>query len=472
VDKQASGTWANKNRVAVLPFANISADPKDEYFADGMTEEMISALSKIRKLEVIARTSVMQYKGKARNVADIGRELRVGTILEGSVRKDGPRLRITAQLINSQNQAHLWSQEYDRELKSVFAIQSDIAERVAQALRVRLAEAERGRIERPSTQNLEAHNLYLLGRYERNKLTREGSIKSVGYFQQAIEKDPTYARAFAGLSMSYHQLGAWGFIPSSEVIPKAKAAALKALGLDDTLGEALGSLAYMRGWYDRDWAGEERDYKRALALNPNDAITQFTWAVYLLMMGRSDEAIVEMKRARDLDPLSMIVNSGVGFAFYSARQYDRAIEEYRRVLQLDPSFVVVHWWLAFAYAQQKRYDEALAEGRIAAGLEKVAPLRDAYLGYLYGLAGRRDEALRALARLEEAARRQYVSPQWIAYVYMGLGDKDRAIELLQKSVDTERLEAQALFKASPFFDPLRSDPRFHRVLRSMNLESY
>ncbi len=457
-----------RNRIAVLPFANISADPGDEYFADGMTEELISRLSQVRELDVIARTSVMQYKGKGKSVADIGRELNVQTVLEGSVRKAEDKLRITVQLINARDQGHLWSQNYDRELKDVFAIQSDIAQRIARALNVQLGASERRRIEKEGTHSLEAHNAYLLGRHEFNKFTEEGFRRAVSYHEQAIEKDPTYALAYSGLADAYHLLGGWGYVPSSDAIPKAKAAALKALELDSTLGDALATLAYLRAWYDRDPAGAERDFRQALTLSPN-ARTQFLWGLYLEFMGRSEEAIKEIERARDLDPLSMIINANVGMAYYCARRYDRAIDEYRRVLQLEPGFVPARWMLGLAYAQSKRYEEALAEARKAAELEKTGAWRDGTLGYLYAVSGHRDEALHALQRLEEISRQQAGTRFWVAFVYLGLGDRDRAVQLYQAGLE-ERQELQMWLKIQPEYDPLRSDPRFVALWKKLGLE--
>lgn len=462
----AQGT--GRDRIAVLPFANISADPRDEYFADGMTDELISRLSQVRGLDVIARTSVMQYKGKGKSVADIGRELNVQTVLEGSVRKAGDKLRITVQLVNAVDQGHLWSQNYDRELKDVFAIQSDIAQRIAQALNLRLGASELRRIEKEDTLSLEARNAYLLGRYEFNKFTEEGFRRAVAYHEQAIKKDPRYALAYSGLADAYHLLGGWGMDPSSEVIPKAKAAALRALELDPTLGDAQATLAYVRFWYDRDPAGAERDFRRALDLSPN-ARTQFLWGLYVEFMGRPEEAIKEIERARDLDPLSMIINANVGWAHYCARHYDRAIEEYRRVLQLDSSFAPAHWWLALAYARKKMYEEALAEGRKFAELEKAGPARVGVVGYLHAVSGHRDEALRALQRLEEMSRQQYRTQSWIAYVYVGLADTDRAIQALEADLK-DPSENQVVWKVMPEYDPLRSDARFIALLKKLGLE--
>ncbi|MCI0526543.1 MAG: hypothetical protein L0Y56_03700, partial [Nitrospira sp.] len=315
----------NKQRIAVLPFVNLSRDEKDEYFSDGMTEEMISQLSKISSLEVIARTSVMTYKGTSKKIDEIGRELEVGAVLEGSVRKVGNQLRITTQLINTQNQAHLWSEDYDRELKDVFVIQGDIAKRVAEALKVQLLAGEKQQIETKGTKNLEAYNLYLKGLYHWNKLTREDLEKSKAYFEQAIEKDPSYAQAYTGLAFSYKSLGFFGFLPAKEAYPKAKDAVIKALELDNTLAEAYTVLAQTRIESDWDWPGAEQAYKRAIELNPSYALAHEWYGHnYLVQMGRFDEAFVEQKRGLELDPLSLNNNMEMCWLFFYARQYDQA----------------------------------------------------------------------------------------------------------------------------------------------------
>jgi TolB-like protein/class 3 adenylate cyclase len=359
---------SDKHRIAVLPFINMSGDAENEYFSDGMTEEMISQLSKISDLEVIARTSVMTYKGKDKRVEEIGRELRVGTVLESSVRKAADRLRITVQLINTQNQAHLWAQTYDRDLKDVFAIQSDVAQKVAEALKVRLMAGEKRQVEKKGTEDLEAYNLYLKGRYYWNKLTKEGFQKAIEYFEQAIEKDPTYAQAYTGLADSYTLLGFYAYFPPREVISKAKVAAEKALKLDDTLAEAHASLALIRVHYDWDWSGAESALKRALSLNPNDAKTLHTYAWYLLFIGRLKEAIVVDKRVQELDPLSLQRSVGLGWILIYARQYDHAIEQCRKTLEMDPNFWEAHWCLGSTYSLKGMYEGAIAEEQKAIDL--------------------------------------------------------------------------------------------------------
>jgi TolB-like protein/class 3 adenylate cyclase/Tfp pilus assembly protein PilF len=461
-------TNAGRNRVAVLPLTNISADSADEYFADGMTEEIIARLSQIRGLDVIARTSVMQYKGKSKSVADIGRELNVTTVLEGSVRRAADKVRITVQLIDAANQGHLWAENYDRELKDVFAIQSDIAQRVAQALKVQLGAGELGRVEKRGTDSLEAHNLYLLGRHEFNKFTEDGFRRSVPYYEQSIQKDAAYALPYSGLADAHHLLGAWGLVPANESIPKAKAAALKALELDSTLGDALATLAYVRFWYDRDPAGAERDFRQAVLLTPTPR-TQFLFGLYLEFSGRPLDGLKEIERARQLDPLSMIINANVGLAWYAARNYDNAIAEIKRALQIDPGFPPAYWWLALAYAQKKMHGDAVAAVRKAGELVPAGPWREAFLAYILAVAGHRDEALQALARLKSTPAKYNIG-FWLALVNVGLGEHERAIAALEADM-ADRSESQMLLKVWPDFDPLRKDARFTAVLKKLGLET-
>jgi TolB-like protein/class 3 adenylate cyclase/Tfp pilus assembly protein PilF len=396
----------DKHRIAILPFVNLSADAENEYFSDGMTEELISQLSKISRLEVIARTSVMKYKGKEKDIAEIGRELKVGTVLEGSVRKAENQVRITVQLINVQNQAHLWSQDYDRELKGIFTIQSNIAQRVAEALQVQLLAGEKQRIEKKGTENLEGYNLYLKGRYYLSKQTREGLKKSIEYFTQAIEKDPAYALAYAGIADSYTLLGLWTYLPIKEVAPKAKAAAQKSLELDATLAEAYTPLAVIKMLYDWDWPGAEREFKRALAFNLGYAMAHTDYPIYFMYMGRHDEAIAEIQRAQELDPLSLSINTLAATILTNARRFDQAIEQAQKIIEMDPNFFVGHYWLAYAYMGKGMYEEAITEYKKAIDLSGGTVWPIALLGHTYGRLGRRDEALQVLNELQERSKRE------------------------------------------------------------------
>jgi adenylate cyclase len=358
----------NPHRIAVLPFVNMSRDAENEYFSDGMTEELISRLSKIRGLEVIARTSAMKYKGVAKDVAEIGRELQIGTVLEGSVRKAENQVRVTVQLINVHTQMHLWSQDYDRKLTGVFAIQSDIAQRVTEALKVQLLTAEKQQITKQGTENLEAYTLALKGRYYFHKQTKAGLQKATEYFEQAIAKDPAYAQAYAELARTYASLGWWAYVPPKDVFPKARALAEKAVEMDNQIADAYLALALVKMLYDWDWGGAEKDFQRALALNPSAAFTYNSYAYYLMFRGRYEEAIAESEKGLQVDPLNIVMSATVGTMFVAARQYDQAIEQLRKTLDMDPNHFSAHYRLASAYLGKEMYEEAIAESQKAVDL--------------------------------------------------------------------------------------------------------
>jgi TolB-like protein len=462
-------TFLDKTRIAVLPFLNMSRDEENEYFSDGMTEELISKLSKIASLKVIARTSVMTYKGKGKKIDEIGWELRVGTILEGSVRKAGDKLRIAIQLIDVQSQEHLWSQDYARELKDVFAIQSDVAQNVAEALKVQLLAGEKQRIEKKGTESLEAYNLYLKSRYYWDKRNKETLKKGIEYFEQAIEKDPNYAQAYVGLADSYSISGAYGFLPSKEVFPKAKVAAMKALERDDTLAEAHASLGYARYYDDWDWSEAEKEFKRALELNPNSAISHYWYSTYLSAMVRLDEGIAEAKRAQELDPLSLVVNASVGWSFWAARQYDQAIEQFQKALEIDQNYFDAYNGLGLSYIEKGMYEEAITAAQKAINSSRGHPGTVGFLGYIYGMSGKKVEAQKLIDGLKERSKEEYVSPLAFAWIYIGLGEKDQAFEWLQKAYEA-RSPFLIRIKVVPFYDSLRSDPRFTELLKKVGLE--
>lgn len=455
-------------RIAVLPLTNISPDPKDEYFADGMTEELISTLSKIADLRVIARTSVMRYKGATRPIVEIGRELNVGTLLEGSVRKIGNKIRITAQLVDSKSEEHLWSQEYDRDLEDVFGIQSDIAQRIAKALKVQILKREKAGIEKRATGSTEAYALYLKGRYFLNKRTQEGSERAIQYFEQALKKDPEYALAYTGLADSYAILALFEFLPPKEAFPKARAAAEKALGLDNSLAEAHTSLAVVKFQYDRDWSGAEKEFRTAIEFNPNYASAHESYANFLKALGRFDEALAETNRAQELDPLSLSVNTGGGHVLYLSRQYDRAIEQYRKALGLDPGFVQAHLWFGRPYLEKGMFKEAISEVQQAVHLSGESTIALATLGHAYASAGETEKAKALLDKLEERSKKEYVPSYWIALIQVGLGDKDEAFRWLEAAYQ-ERSTWLTWVRVEPRFDPLRSDQRFNSLLERMGL---
>jgi serine/threonine-protein kinase len=457
-------------RIVVLPLANISPDPRDEYFADGMTGELISCLSRLSGLRVIARTSAMQYKGAAKSVSQIGRELKVGTVLEGSVRKAGDRLRITVQLIEAQSQENLWSADFDRELKDVFAIQSEVAQRVAEALQVRLLQGEGRVLPRRATDNLGAFSFYLQGRYYWNKRTPEAFREAIDCFEQAIQKDRGYALAYAGLADAYALLGDAGdaAIPPTKAFSRAKTAVEKALELDDTLAEAHTSLAHLR-MHDYDWTAAERAFQRAVELNPGYATTYHWRGLYLAALGRPEEALAAFKRALELDPVSLAIHTDLGVLSYYARRYDEAIAQYHRVLQMDPGFVRAHVTLGSAYALKGMYAEAFAALRKAMELSGDRS-RVAALARAYALSGRREEALGAIEELRQLAAERYVSPYAVALVYSALGASEPAFEWLERAYQ-EMAGDMVYIKVDPYLDPLRSDARFGALLRKVNLAS-
>jgi TolB-like protein/Tfp pilus assembly protein PilF len=463
--QMAEGTLDTR-RVAVLPFANISADAADEYFSDGLTEELISQLSKIGNLRVIARTSIMKYKGTNQDVAEIGRALQVGTILEGSVRKVGNQVRVAAQLIDVVSQAHLWSEDYDRALEDIFGIQSDIAKQVAEALQITLLVDEQVRINQQNTTDLEAYNLYLKGLYFYN----QGGVayeKSRAYFEQAIERDPTYAAAYARLSELYNKLQ-WFMLPR-EALAGARAAAEKALELDDTLAEAHTALASVKIFADLDWSGAERGFQRAIALNPNYALAHAEYGHKLLsgVWGRYDEALAKLKRAQELDPLSVGISVQIGWVYFHARRWDQSIEQFQKTLELGSKSPWPYVGLAENYAKTGRYDEALVALEEVAAMAGTSPYFKGVRGWALGLAGRNDEAQQVLRELQETAAKQKVDPVAFAFVYSGLDDRDRAITWLRKAF--EEGSAETIFLRTPPWDNLRSDPRFIELLQEIGL---
>ena len=458
----------NLHRIAVLPLANISSDPQNEYFAEGMTEELIATLSKISHFRVIARTSVMRYKHSEKSIVEIGQELQVGTILTGSVRKENNALRIAVQLVEVQRQESLWLQEYDREFKEVFAIQRDIARRVAEALRVELLAGENQQFERQATINLAAYTLYLRGLFHWNKRTAEELKKSMTYFKQAIAEDSTYALAYTGLANSYTLLGTveYGDLTAREAMSQARAAAEKALAFDDECAEAHAALANIYWTNDWDWAGAEREFTRALALKPNYAIAHHWYAHYLAARGRLDEAMLEIKRAQELDPLSLIINTAVGMVFYYQRQPERAIAQLHQTLEMDSNFVAAQLQLGVVYVQQRRGEEAIATFKRTIHIAGENPISLALLAHAYAVAGKRNEAIKILAEFQKPSQRRLISPSHMALIYLGLGEKDQVFAWLEKAYQ-ERSNYLIYLKVEPLVDSLRPDPRFTALLNKV-----
>ena len=451
--------------VAVLPFANLSADPENEYFSDGVTEELVTALGKVEGLRVL---SALTLKGPARDAPDLGRRLGVETLLSGSVRRAGGRLRISARLTNAPDGFQLWAESYEREMKDVFAVQDEIARAIVGALRVRLATSPSTPLVTRRTEDLTAYDLYLRGRHFWNKRTDEGISRAIDYFEQAIARDSLYALAHAGLGDAY-AIPFGG--PSMERLPKARAAALKALAIDSTLAEAHATLGIVAQNLDWDWPTAEREFRMAIALKPDYPTARHWYGVGLLAMGKTDEALTQLKIGLRLDPLSPAIATDLGGALVCAHRYDDAIEEFKKVLELDPGYVRAHGRMAAAYLQQGRYDEAIGEYRRAidlAGGWLSQPWGLPGLGYTYAVSGKRTEALRVLRELEVGMSRRYERPEGLAIVHAGLGNTDDAMRWFERAV--EERSVLPWWTRDPLFDRLRPDPRFARLMWRMGLE--
>jgi TolB-like protein/Tfp pilus assembly protein PilF len=459
---------AKRHRLAVLPLANIGSSSEDEYLADGLTEELISILSRIAGLSVIARTSVMRYKGGSKGVADIGRELNVETVVEGSVRRLGKMLRITAKLVDARSEESLWSQQYDRSIDDVFSIQTDIAHQTAEALNLEILMRERQGIERRSTRSIDAYQSYLKGRYFWNQRNKEALDKAVGYFRQSIEKDPGYAQAYAGLADTYAVLALLEFVAPRDAYPEAKKMVEKGLAIDDGLAEAHTSLALIRFQYDWDWPGSEKEFKRAIELNANYAPAHHFYADMLKAQGRFDEAMRQIGLAQELDPLSLAISTGVGHVLYLSRRYDDSILQYARTVELDPNFMQTHLWFGRPYLQKGMYTEAIAELQKAVSLSGESTVALAMLGHALASAGKKDEAEKVMQKLVARSKTTYVPSYWIAVIYNGFQDTENVLEWLEKAYG-ERSSWLAWVKVEPRFDWLRGDPGFDSIVGRLGL---
>jgi len=458
--------------VAVLPFQNLTGDASQDYLSDGLTEEMITQLGNLdpEHLGVIARTSVMQYKNKQVPLDQIGRELQIQYVLEGSVRRESDRVRITAQLIRMKDQSHVWAREYDREVVHLLALQGEVAGEVTAEIHRTLGGSALARQVSPassSPENYEAYELYLKGQYFFNQRSVAGFDQAIDYFQQATTKDPHYARAYAGLADCYALVGGYSERPQTDLMPKARAAAQRAVELDGNLAEAHTALALIVQNYDWDWKTAEQEFRRAIELNPNYATAHQWYAEHLTWLGRFEEALRESERARQLDPLSLIIAADNGATLYYSRQYDRAIAKFRSVRELDPTFPRTGVIRA-AYVQKGLFNDAV---------EEIEKWRSVYgdqawtwsdLAYVYGRSGQQSQATYALQKLLEWDQRKPVDPGIVALGYVGVGDKDQAFAYLEKAY-TQHSITLVVLKVEPRFDPLRADPRYQDLLRRVRL---
>jgi len=452
--------------VAVLPFQDMSPGQDQDYFCEGIAEELINGLARINGLKVAARTSAFQYKGAGHDVRQIGRELKVRTVLEGGVRKAGDRLRITAQLVDVTSGYHLWSAKFDRNLDDIFAIQDEISLAIVDKLKIKLLGQEKSMLMKRHTADREAHNLYLKGLYFWNRRLEGGMKKAMDYFRQAIEKDPGYALAHVGMADTFNISGLFGFSPPREAFTRAKAAAQKTLEIDDSIGEAHASLAFSAAFFDWDWPTAEKLFKRAFELNPGYATAHEWYAIHLFGMGRFDESIRAAERARELDPLSMMINTIVGIAYYFARRYEESIAQHRKALEMDPNFLLANTYIILPYIECGMFDDAID---IMQGAESLATDHTYTLGYFggaYGRAGLEDEALRILARIDELGRERYVSALHRANLLVGMGRIDEALTDMERAY-ADRCPVGSFSKTIPYFDRLQSNPRFQTILKKI-----
>ncbi len=455
--------------IAVLPMEDLSGDQAHEYFADGMTEALITSLAKIKALRVISRTSAMQYKGVRKSLPQIARELNVDAVIEGSVLRSGERVRINAQLIHAASDQHLWAESYERDFRDVLSLQSEIAGQVADEVKVILTPEERQRLRSDRPVDPQAHEWYLKARYYWNKRTEESVKKSLIYFQQAIDQDPTYARGYAGMADAYHIFGYYNVLSPAEAYPKAKAAALKAAELDPGMAEPHATLGVVKRDYEWDWTGANAEFERAMEINPG-YVEAYHWRSTLLsMLGRHEEGILEKKKALALDPLSVVIRTDLARMLYFSRDYERALEEYRDAVQMDPNFAGTRLGLGQVYQQLGRLEESIAELETGMRLLSGSPFALARLAHGYAVGAQMEKAKSGLEQLLRLSREKYVSPYDVALVHIGLRQMDDAFRELDRALDQRSLWMGYL-NVEPQMDPLRSDPRFEKLVQRMGLE--
>jgi len=453
--------------IAVLPFKLIGTNDA-EYLGLGMADTLITKLSSIRQIAIRPTGSIHKYSAPRQDPQAAGRELKVDTVLDGSLQISNKRLRVTVRLLRVSDGRALWAEAFDAEFTHIFAVQDSISERVARALMLQLTVDEKRRLTRRYTDNTEAYQFYLKGLYFLNKRTRDGLQRGIEYFQKAIECDPQYALAYTGLADSYNHFDRYGVLPAKEAAPRGRAAALKALEIDPTLAEAHTSLAHSSFFWEWDWSAAERQLTQALDLNPSYADAHLRYGAYHSAMGRLDEALAEMKRAQELDPISLIINTLLGRTLYFGRRFDDAIEQLRRTLEIDSNFERAHFFLGRTYMQQGRSAEAVAELQHAVVLSDGSPTFVGALGYAYGRSGDKGRAYQLISQLHEISLQRYVSSYDLALIYVGLGENDEALESLEAAYE-ERSSWMIFLQVTPEFDGLRADPRFMRLLHRIGL---
>lgn len=458
------GTSSKITTIAVLPFKPLVADSRDESLEMGMADTLITRLSNIRDISVRPISAVRKYAAIEQDAVAAGKEQRVDAVLDGQIQKSGEKIRVTVRLIQVSDATQVWASQFDEKITDIFRVQDSISERVTEVLAVKLTGEEKERLTRSYTDNTEAYQLYLIGRYHLKRLTDDGILKSLEYFRQATEKDPNFALAYAGLAGSYNALGGFNVRPPKDVYPKARSAALKSLSLDHLLAQAHAELAMVSLTFDWDWAGAEREFNRAIEINPSDSDSHFYYSYYRAFMGQFDDAIQEMRRAQELDPVSLEKLTGMGQVLVMARRYDEALEKCQRALDMDPNLGFANWLLGLAYMYKGSYERAIPALQKSITLSGDSPDEPASLAHAYALCGKRTEARKVLSELEQQAKRKYVSPGTIADLYGVLGDRDQAFALLDKAYN-ERDNMVVLLKVEPMFDPIRSDPRFANLLR-------
>jgi DNA-binding winged helix-turn-helix (wHTH) protein/TolB-like protein len=464
----ASAAGARVGSIAILPFKQLGSGETDEYLGLGMADALITKLSSIRQINVRPTSSILKFTGAGQDPSAAGRELGVDSVLDGRVQKSGDRIRVTVQLVRAGDASPLWGDTFDEKYTDIFAVEDRISEQVVRALLPTLNVEQKQRLTKHYTEDTEAYQSYIKGRYFWNKRTSEDIKKAVGFFEDAIIEDPNYALAYAGLADSYATLGILDDLPPKEIMPKARSAALKALELDDELAEAHTSLGYVKHRYEWDWPGAEREFRRAIELNPDYSRAHQWLGWYLTSLGKFDEAEGEFARAQALDPLSLYANLTAGAPYFFSRRYDKAAAHYRKVLEMDSTFWLAHRWLAETYEGEGKYDEAIAEYQTVLKMRGGDATQAVTLGYAYGLAGRQTEARQMLAELERASKRRYVPPYSFLIIHIGLGEKDQALAWLEKCLQ-ERDNSISFAKVDHRLDTIRTEPRFAELINGTGI---